>query len=111
MVPFSKYLFSFVMLAFLVSFYDGLYPDKKTYVRIINELGDSIDLNHHCKSKDDDLGIHVLAPHQFFEFSFVPNFLGTTLFFCKFWGTTQYRWTKSNRVAHSNKMVKKTCVG
>ena len=109
MVPFSKYLFSFVMLAFLVCFCDGLYPDKKTHVRIINELGDGIDLNHHCKSKDDDLGIHVLAPHQFFEFSFVPNFWGTTLFFCKFWWGNEDHWFNIYVMSRDSHRCTKQC--
>uniref|UniRef100_A0A5B7BUF0 S-protein homolog n=1 Tax=Davidia involucrata TaxID=16924 RepID=A0A5B7BUF0_DAVIN len=36
----------------------------------------------HCKSKDDDLGIHVLQTNQSFEWSFKNNIWGTTRFYC-----------------------------
>ena len=92
MFPFSRCLFSFVLLVFLVRWCDGAIIEKKVHVRIINDLGNGSDLNLHCKSKDDDLGVHVLAPHQFFEFSFRPNFWVTTLYFCRFWWGDESHW-------------------
>ncbi|GAV64188.1 Self-incomp_S1 domain-containing protein, partial [Cephalotus follicularis] len=38
----------------------------------------------HCKSKDDDLGIHVISSAQFYEWRFTVNFWQTTLYFCGF---------------------------
>ena len=38
----------------------------------------------HCKSKDDDLGFHDLAPSATWGFHFHPRFVTGTLFFCSF---------------------------
>ncbi|PIN25337.1 hypothetical protein CDL12_01920 [Handroanthus impetiginosus] len=54
----------------------------KTIVRVYNNLGKDIDLNLHCKSKDDDLGVHLLRNGDCFEWKFHPNIIGTTLFYC-----------------------------
>ena len=93
-LPFSRYLFSFVLLVFLVRLCDGgpWVVEKKVDLRITNDLGSGLDLNLHCQSDDDDLGTHVLAPDQFFEFRFRPNFWGTTLYFCKFWWGGESHW-------------------
>ncbi|CAI0472854.1 unnamed protein product [Linum tenue] len=47
-------------------------------------------LTMHCKSKDDDLGVRVLPKRGSWSWHFVPNFWGTTLFFCAF------KWDTSN---------------
>ncbi|PON63769.1 Self-incompatibility protein [Parasponia andersonii] len=58
-------------------------------VKITNSLGPNIDLTLHCKSKDDDLGDHVLPYNASFGFDFNRNIWGTTLFFCGFpWGAS-----------------------
>ncbi|KAG2404320.1 S-protein-like protein [Vigna angularis] len=60
---------------------------KRTTVEITNSLEGKENLNIHCKSKDDDLGFHLLPINQSFQWSFRPHFLGKTLFFCSFqWG-------------------------
>lgn len=61
---------------------------EKTHVRVTNVIGEGSVLDSHCKSKDDDFGIHVLLNQQFFEWSFYPNlFPHNTLYFCKMkWG-------------------------
>ena len=82
----NVYLFSFVVLAFVVCFSDGLKVD----VKIIN--GMDINMNVQCKSKDDDLGVQLLPPDLDFEFKFEPNLLGTTLFFCRFWWGSESHW-------------------
>ncbi|KAK9690899.1 hypothetical protein RND81_09G162000 [Saponaria officinalis] len=60
----------------------------KTHVIIVNDLGEGIELTVHCKSKDDDLGLHKLPFKELYEFSFKPNILWpATLFYCSFeWG-------------------------
>ena len=56
---------------------------KKT-VQIINNLSNKQELTFHCKSKNDDLGIHTIKSGQTYSFSFNPCFFCTTLFFCSF---------------------------
>ncbi|KAF3457602.1 hypothetical protein FNV43_RR02260 [Rhamnella rubrinervis] len=55
---------------------------KKTIVRIYNKLGDGLNLTIHCKSKDDDLGVHTIAYNSYYYWKFRVNFFGRTLFFC-----------------------------
>ncbi|XP_050216272.1 S-protein homolog 5-like [Mercurialis annua] len=57
------------------------FPKKKT-VSMINDVGPELDLTVHCKSKDDDLGTHVIPYKSFYSFRFKPNMMDTTLFFC-----------------------------
>lgn len=54
----------------------------KTYLRISNYMAKKLTV--HCKSKDDDIGVQILAPQASFEFSFRPNFWNSTLYFCQF---------------------------
>ena len=59
----------------------------KVTVEITNTLEGKENLNIHCKSKDDDIGHHLLYYNQSFQWSFGTDFLGRTLFFCSFqWG-------------------------
>ncbi|WCJ38147.1 Plant self-incompatibility protein S1 family [Euphorbia peplus] len=54
-------------------------------VRVVvsNELSPSKVLLVHCKSKNDDLGIHNLSKNQNFTWKFHPNtIIGNTLFWC-----------------------------
>ncbi|KAI4338157.1 hypothetical protein L6164_016501 [Bauhinia variegata] len=56
----------------------------RIFVVIANDLSGGLDLTLHCKSRDDDLGEHLLHTNQTFEFNFRPYFWGTTLFYCSF---------------------------
>lgn len=57
---------------------------SKIYVKIINQLDGNLPLTVHCKSKDDDLGNHVLPFNGTTAFHFRPNFFDTTQFWCRF---------------------------
>lgn len=57
---------------------------RTTTVVIHNDLGAGLSLGYHCKSKDDDLGDHRLAPGGSGSFGFKPDIFGRTLFFCRF---------------------------
>jgi hypothetical protein len=54
--------------------------DSGASVTIMNHVGGFITLE--CSSKDDNLGIHDLLNSQSYYFSFTPNYVGTTLFWC-----------------------------
>ncbi|KAJ8759238.1 hypothetical protein K2173_006758 [Erythroxylum novogranatense] len=53
-----------------------------TTVRIFNKMKDGSSFTIHCKSKDDDLGSHVIEVGKSYEWKFRINFWSTTLFFC-----------------------------
>ena len=70
----------------LLSMLTLVWADKVT-VKITNTLEGKENLNVHCKSKNDDIGHHLLYYNQSFQWSFGPNFFWRTLFFCSFqWG-------------------------
>ncbi|XP_050215930.1 S-protein homolog 3-like [Mercurialis annua] len=71
---------SILVLCLLVS----VILSEAKHVHIRNDIGENIDLMVHCKSKNDDLGDHLLHPQETYEFAFTPNIFGTTLFFCGF---------------------------
>ncbi|GAB2228993.1 hypothetical protein Droror1_Dr00023127 [Drosera rotundifolia] len=58
--------------------------DDHVYVHIINKVEDHAVIAVHCKSKDNDLGLHYLNYEETYQFKFRVNFWGTTLFFCGF---------------------------
>ncbi|KAF9614921.1 hypothetical protein IFM89_021351 [Coptis chinensis] len=71
-----------------------MWPWEKTHVSLRNEIGTDVSLNIHCKSRDDDLGVHTLAYNQTYSFAFhkVP-IIKPTYFKCSMdW------WDNSNRV-------------
>ncbi|KAJ4847786.1 hypothetical protein Tsubulata_003335 [Turnera subulata] len=73
----------------------GLAP-MKVYVDNMQDA----DITIHCKSKDDDLGVHVLKRSQRYEWDFRVNFWGTTLFFCGVqtqWGSGTFDFYDAKR--------------
>ncbi|QHO08435.1 hypothetical protein HN51_067035 [Arachis hypogaea] len=74
-----------IMFLFLLVELGPLSIDGQATPYIHNHLEGNLDLTVHCKSKDDDLGPHVLHPNQSYHFTFSPRiFFGATLFFCTF---------------------------
>ncbi|KAL3828626.1 hypothetical protein ACJIZ3_017428 [Penstemon smallii] len=48
-------------------------------------------MNLHCRSRDDDLGYHVVEDGGATAWSFSVNFWGTTLFYCDVqWGDSDW---------------------
>ncbi|KAJ4722886.1 Self-incompatibility protein [Melia azedarach] len=56
-------------------------PLVKTHVVVYNFL-EELNFTIHCKSKDDDLGTHVVEPEDNYDWEFRVNLFETTLFFC-----------------------------
>ncbi|KAJ0233055.1 hypothetical protein HA466_0285140 [Hirschfeldia incana] len=63
---------------------DVFKPFGKITVEIINDIGGTVSLPYHCKSKDNDFGDQSLQPGGSWSFSFKRQFLGRTLFYCSF---------------------------
>ncbi|KAF2619805.1 hypothetical protein F2Q68_00038298 [Brassica cretica] len=55
----------------------------ETTVTMTNNLGGPL-LTVHCKSKDNDLGVHMVAANTDYHFTFQSNLWKSTLFFCSF---------------------------
>ncbi|KAL4336618.1 hypothetical protein AHAS_Ahas12G0028200 [Arachis hypogaea] len=57
-------------------------PIPITTVEVTNLLQNGLSFTIHCKSRDDDLGVHVVESNGQYHWKFHSNYLGTTLFFC-----------------------------
>lgn len=65
---------------------------NKMHVTITNRLpGSDPPLYLHCKSRDNDLGTHILLFNQSYDWSFRMNWPKTTLFSCDFWWLGQHQ--------------------
>ena len=86
-------LFSTLALSLLISLFfvnqfttiEGLtFKNREIHLKITNALKSREQITIHCKSGDDDLGVHNLTAWTDFDFKFRPNFWETTLFYCSF---------------------------
>lgn len=78
-----EHFFLFVFVLSLTMFQSINFIDfERWHIHILNGLSHGQSLFVHCKSKDDDLGIHDLSFGSEFNWSFRVNFWGTTLFWC-----------------------------
>ncbi|KAH6766818.1 hypothetical protein C2S52_017801 [Perilla frutescens var. hirtella] len=57
---------------------EALPVDTKVVVRSLSDKPITI----HCKSSEDDLGVHTLSNQQSFDWHFKPNIWGSTSFDC-----------------------------
>ncbi|CAL0311309.1 unnamed protein product [Lupinus luteus] len=71
--------------------WDDLFGYRHVYIR--NGLDNGTILTFHCKSKDDDLGIHTLNNDEEFKFQFRRNLFSNTVFCCNFtWNGISHRF-------------------
>ena len=81
----SRSLLLSLFFATLFTNIDGkIFRNPPITVNITNVLRSHDQLTIHCKSGDDDLGVHHLPPLSGYAFSFRPNFWGSTQFYCTF---------------------------
>ena len=93
-------LFSTMILSLLISLFfanqfttveGSIFQNPEITVKITNALKVQNQLTVHCKSGNDDLGVHKLTPWARYYFSFHPNLWGSTLFYCSFhWPGSSY---------------------
>lgn len=79
-------------------------PFEQWTVQVVNNMKSGQPLFLHCKSKDDDLGVHKLRAGQQFSWKFRENIVQSTLFWCYmrsnhghiagevFWTNSIYAW-------------------
>ncbi|KAK9288236.1 hypothetical protein L1049_016685 [Liquidambar formosana] len=60
----------------------GLVPVTISVSNLLTEEIWGLNFTIHCKSKEDDIGIHEIPFLKRYEWKFRVNFWGTTLFFC-----------------------------
>ena len=88
MNSFSTFSTSLLMSLFFVTLFTtingSIFQNPRISVNITNVLKSHDQLTVHCKSGDDDLGIHQMPFLGGYAFSFRPNFWGSTLFYCTF---------------------------
>ena len=65
---------------------------QKVHVYVINDLPGNLDLTLDCKSKDDDLGSHILHHGGQYSFSFGYGIIKQTLFYCSFQWNNELHW-------------------
>ncbi|TKY65446.1 Plant self-incompatibility S1 [Spatholobus suberectus] len=73
-----------IFLLFVFTLVSERHVLAKTHVSITNNLEENQDLNLHCKSADDDLGMQVLHFNQTFAWSFGVSVFWNTQFYCSF---------------------------
>ena len=91
----AKFLKAIIFFVISVLLLIPNFANAKTHVRINNTLADhGLDLTIHCKSKNDDLGKHVLHHFATYEFAFNPIRFITqrTLFYCSFQWNGAFKW-------------------
>ena len=71
------------MMKFCIAESELQLPFTPWQVTILNFMTAST-LTVHCKSKNDDLGEHVLRTRENYNWSFKENFWRSTLFWCHF---------------------------
>ncbi|KAL9812239.1 S-protein 29 [Arabidopsis thaliana] len=86
-----------IILFYVISSCHGYNPFAKTVVTVTNNISPQTTLTISCRSKDDDLGEHLLLHGQAFLWKFRPSWFRTTLFTCKFLWNNNVKWFDTYR--------------
>ncbi|KAL4626081.1 hypothetical protein ACB092_05G070000 [Castanea dentata] len=94
---FSRIVLLLMLLIVSMTSFDSVggfsFLRHKVFIRIFNDLGPGLDLVAHCKSDDNDIGVHLIKyPDGVLPFHFRPNAKGTSLFYCKFHWSNVSHW-------------------
>ena len=94
MISFTRHfiLLMLLSLSLIRTSCDAICPYTPTHLNITNGLGAGLDLTIHCKSKDDDLGQHVVPFGGEYTIDFCTNFWRTTVFFCGMSWSSEFHW-------------------
>ncbi|PRQ36916.1 putative plant self-incompatibility S1 [Rosa chinensis] len=84
MAWFARNILLLCLLAFSVTACDAL---ARVRVLITNEMSEyqgrpNVTITLHCRSRDDDLGVHQIPYLEKYEFSFHPSVVKNTVFEC-----------------------------
>lgn len=104
-------LLAIVLSANFLQSIGGCIIVKHVTVHVFDGLpGNSSPLNVHCKSGDDDLGIHTIVGGQDYSFDFCESFFQNTLFTCNLrWGVLKTGFQAFNS-EHPKDCRSGTCV-
>ncbi|KAK3227681.1 hypothetical protein Dsin_007543 [Dipteronia sinensis] len=116
--PFSKLIVSSFTILLVVAYNVSVSSCNATttsltprvHVRVVNDLGDGLDLTIHCKSKDNDLGKQIVSFQEHYDFEFHMNVFGTTQFFCGMAWTGSFQWFDIYIQRRDEKICGEECV-
>lgn len=98
-----------MIATFFIAFLTTL-VHARVYVEVLNRLENESRMNIHCRSREDDLGYHVLEAGAATQWSFNVNILGTTLFYCDVqWGNSNWFHFDAYDAKRDNSRCKSVC--
>lgn len=103
---FARNVLLLFMLAFSIRVCDA---NARVRVLITNEMSDyqgrpNMTITLHCRSRDDDLGVHQVTYLENYEFSFLPSIVRNTIFECGVkWDGDSHSFVAYNKNKDKNK--------
>ncbi|KAK9683173.1 hypothetical protein RND81_10G120900 [Saponaria officinalis] len=80
----SNILLIVMLISLLINISEAGILTKTIEVRAINALTNGKNVQVHCRSKDDDVGLQDIPKGEEYSFSLEPGVLGNTLYSCDF---------------------------
>ncbi|XP_010543573.1 PREDICTED: pumilio homolog 15-like [Tarenaya hassleriana] len=101
----NSLMLSLILAALFMNVTDVAGLFEKERVEIKNKLRYNKILKLHCKSRDDDLGVHLIPPWGTYEIVFHDNLFYRTLFWCNLWQGPHYKHHQAFAVYDSNRGI------